>query len=94
MTGAIGGLVDEIWKVGGFRFRLRRTYWDQLQFVYGCCQDVDYEQASVTKGKRDVPRMDRFKCDSRLTLKPSFEQRKVFATITILHISTGLFPLR
>jgi hypothetical protein len=71
---AIGGLADEIWKVGGFRFRLRRTYWDQLQFVYGCCQDVDYEQPSVTKGKRDSPRMERFKCNSKLILKPSFEQ--------------------
>jgi hypothetical protein len=32
-------------------------------------------QASVAEGKRDSPRIKRFKCESKLILKPSLEQR-------------------
>ena len=75
LNGAIRGLAEEIWKIGGFRFRHRRTHWDRFRFDYICCQDVDCEQTSVTKGKRDSPRMERFNCEGRLILTPSLEQR-------------------
>jgi hypothetical protein len=75
LNDAVRGLADENWKIGGFEFRLRRTHWDRLKFDYFCCQDVDYMQASVAEGKQNSPRMERFKCGSKLTLKPSLEQR-------------------
>ena len=64
-----------IWKIGGFRFGHKRTDWDRLKFVYYCCQDADRAYASVTQGKQDTPRMERFKCQSKLTLTPSLEER-------------------
>jgi hypothetical protein len=75
-----------IWKIGGFRFGHKRTDWDRLKFVYYCCQDADRAYASVTQGKQDTPRMERFKCQSKLTLKPSLEER----TLPVLQ-STAFF---
>jgi len=75
LNDAIRGLANEIWKIGGFRFRLRRTHWDEFKFDYICCQDIDHAKASVAKGKQDSPRMERFKCGSKLILKPSIERR-------------------
>ena len=72
---AMKEFADLIWKIGGFRFRHRKTHWDKMKFIYYCCQDADRADASVTQRKRDTPRMERFKCQSKLTLKPSLEQR-------------------
>jgi hypothetical protein len=55
LNDAMGGLAEEIWKTGGFRFRHRRTHWDRFQFDYVCCQDADHEQASVAKGSKIRP---------------------------------------
>jgi hypothetical protein len=71
----MGAIRDLIWKIGGFRFCLKRTQWEYLKFIYFCCQDADRAKASVAEGKHDTPRMERFKCRSKLVLKPSLQQR-------------------
>ena len=75
LSNAIREFADLIWKIGGFRFGHRRTHWDKMKFIYYCCQDADHAYASVAQGKRDTPRMEGFKCRSKLILKPSLEQR-------------------
>lgn len=75
LNDAIRGLANEIWKIGSFRFRLRRTHWDEFKFDYICCQDIDHAKASVAKGKQDSHRMERFRCRSKLILKPSLDRR-------------------
>ncbi|KAN0069280.1 hypothetical protein V8E54_012295 [Elaphomyces granulatus] len=74
---AIKQIVELIWESGGFRFRHQWTHWnsDPPLFGYVCSQDVDRAQASISKGKRDASRMERYLCKSKLTLKPSSNDR-------------------
>lgn len=69
--------MELIWESGGFRFRHQWTHWnsDPPLFGYVCSQDVDRAQASVSKGERDASRMERYSCKSKLTLKPSSNDR-------------------
>ncbi|KAN0086960.1 hypothetical protein V8E54_000648, partial [Elaphomyces granulatus] len=83
LNNAVGQLAKIIWEVGGFRFKLRRTHWDRLKFIYVCCQDISHAVDSVAKGKQDHPRMERFECHSRLVFKPSLAQR--ILEITMCH---------
>jgi hypothetical protein len=73
-----------IWKIGGFRFGHKRTHWDRLKFVYQCCQDADRAYASVAQGMQDTPRMEHFKCQSKLTLKPSLEEHTLASVCTTI----------
>lgn len=85
LNDAIRELVGLIWKIGGFRFWHKRTHWDKMKFIYHCSQDADHADASVANGKQDKPRMDRFKCQSKLILKPSLEQRTLGISIYHCH---------
>lgn len=83
LINAVRDIANEIWKIGGFRFRRNGAHWDQLRFDYICCQDADHERASVAKGIQDSPRMERFECGSKLILQPMLEQRTL--EISIYH---------
>jgi hypothetical protein len=75
LNDAMRELAGQIWKIGGFRFSHKKTHWDKIKFIYHCCQDADHTDTSVACGKQDKPRIERFKCQSKLILKPSLEQR-------------------
>ncbi|KAN0075124.1 hypothetical protein V8E54_007735, partial [Elaphomyces granulatus] len=85
LNNAVGQLAKIIWEVGGFRFKLRRTHWDRLKFIYVCCQDNSHAVDSVAKGKQDHPRMERFECHSQLVFKPSLAQRTLEITMCHRH---------
>lgn len=85
LNNAVGQLAKIIWEVGGFRFKLRRTHWDRLKFIYVCCQDNCHAVDSVAKGKQDHPRMERFECHSQLVFKPSLTQRTLEITMCHRH---------
>ncbi len=82
---AMRDLVDIIWKAGGYRFKHEKTTKDSgLLYTYYCCQDSSREEKSVTEGKRDVRRAERFQCESKLKLRPSLEGRQL--TVILHHL--------
>jgi hypothetical protein len=83
MTNAVSQLADIIWKKGGFRFWHAKTNWKERTYIYFCSQDAERARKSVTRGKRDTPRMERFSCQSRLTFRPSLKNRTL--TINLHH---------
>lgn len=80
---AMGSLTELIWQNGGFRFRIRRTSARSLtKYSFNCAQDEDAFGRYSSKKIRDRGHMDRFHCDSKLTLKPSFDNRTLTLTLT------------
>jgi hypothetical protein len=75
MNNAIRELAEIIWKKGGFRFCHRGTNWASHTWTYFCSQDENRATKSVSQGKIDAPRMNRFSCNSRLTIRPSLGDR-------------------
>ena len=70
---AMKEMLDIIWRQGGFRFVHRDTT-AGLSYRYYCSQDKAREQKSRQK-HRDVQRMRRFDCKSKLVMCPNLENR-------------------
>lgn len=61
MANAIKKLAEMIWKKGGFRFRHRKTHWNDRTYIYYCSQDAGSSLNSVAQGRRDAPQIERFR---------------------------------
>ena len=73
MNWAMKEMLDIIWRQGGFRFVHNDTT-ANLSYRYYCSQDKVREQKSLQK-HRDVQRMRRFDCKSKLVMCPNLENR-------------------
>ena len=85
MNSAISKLAELIWKAGVFRFWHRKTYWADRTWVYFCSQDEERVRESVAQGNREMPRMLRFSCKSRLTFTPSLADRTLAVNLQHTH---------
>ena len=85
LNAAMADLAEIIWKEGGFRFRHTATTHKTLTFSYNCSQDakfVDkYESKVAPEKRRDASRMLRFPCQSKLSMRPCFENRTLSLSI-------------
>ena len=83
---AIKEVLSIIWQQGGFRFVHKWTSSEMIHYYY-CAQDKAKERASSQK-HRDVQRMERFDCESKLTIRPCLERRALFLSIRHKHHNT------
>jgi hypothetical protein len=75
-------LVEIIWEKGGFRFFHRTTRAENLTYRYYCCQDsAQAVGRHKVEGKRDGRQMERFPCESNLTMRPSLQDRTLFVSL-------------
>ncbi|KAI1005060.1 hypothetical protein K3495_g3150 [Podosphaera aphanis] len=75
---AIGLLVDLIREAGKHRFRLLRSRKNfDVTYDYCCCQDSSHAPKSRKTGKRDRRPMERFPCNSKLSMKPDLTNRRL-----------------
>lgn len=81
---AMGYLGELIWLNGGFRFRQRSTSAQSLTYYFKCAQDEDFLNQTLSRKERDRKQMDRFTCRSKLTIKPSFDDRTL--TLSMTHV--------
>ncbi|KAL1973374.1 hypothetical protein VTN31DRAFT_6009 [Thermomyces dupontii] len=85
LNAAMADLAEIIWKEGGFRFKHTATTHQTLTFSYNCSQDakfVDkYESKVAPEKRRDASRMLRFPCQSKLSMRPCFENRTLSLSI-------------
>ncbi|RKF78192.1 hypothetical protein GcM3_066029, partial [Golovinomyces cichoracearum] len=74
---AIGLLVHLTREAGGHRFRkltsAQNDNW--FYYYYSCCQDSEHVVKSMSSGKRDRGRMQRFRCQSSLKLQVNLSNR-------------------
>ena len=75
-----------IWQQGGFRFIHKFTN-SNMAYYYYCSQDKAIEKVTSQKD-RDVPRMERFDCQSKLKIRPCLENRALFLSMRHNHHNT------
>ncbi|KAI0996068.1 hypothetical protein K3495_g12112 [Podosphaera aphanis] len=77
-------LVDNIHKAGEHRFRKPRTRkLNEHAYDYCCCQDSARVRKRETLGQRDRLQMKRFRCNSKLSIKPDLINRRL--TLVLRH---------
>ncbi|KAI0998942.1 hypothetical protein K3495_g9257 [Podosphaera aphanis] len=80
----IGVLVDNIHEAGEHRFRkLRTKKANEHEYDYCCCQDSARVRKRETLGKRDRLQMKRYRCNSKLSIKPDLINRRL--TVVLRH---------
>lgn len=85
---AMKKLSEIIWKKGGFRFAHTKTKSQtSLVYEYHCAQDSQHEETPKSIGRRDVHRMERFHCKSKLRMRVSLESRIMSLTMYHIHHS-------
>ncbi|KAJ5575791.1 hypothetical protein N7535_002717 [Penicillium sp. DV-2018c] len=85
LNAAMRDLNEIIWTDGAFRFTRRGTGGEGLTYRYHCSQDAMHVQKPKLRGKSDMRRdrthMDRFPCESRLTMTPCLSSRALSLSI-------------
>lgn len=79
MKNSVFTLVDIMKKVGGFRFRHHDITKANTHRFY-CSQDERFNKLQG-KGLRDTPQMTRYKCNSLLSIWPSFDTGTIELTL-------------
>ena len=75
---AIEILSEIVWQNGGFRYRKRYTNAKYLRYTRYCAQDIDKFGHEISTGNtRDRSQIGRFACGGKLSLLPSFRDRKL-----------------
>ena len=76
---AISLLVDLTREAGGHRFRKlsAKKNKDEYYYYYSCCQDSERCAKSVSSGKRDQRRMDRYNCRSNMKFQINLSGREL-----------------
>ncbi|KAI0994016.1 hypothetical protein K3495_g14167 [Podosphaera aphanis] len=71
-------LLEIVWHHGGFRYRKRYTNAKYLRYSFYCAQDIDkFGHEISTEITRDRSQMERFARGGKLSLLPSFRDRKL-----------------
>ncbi|KAI0998729.1 hypothetical protein K3495_g9466 [Podosphaera aphanis] len=80
----VGVLVDNIHEAGEHRFRkLRTEKANEHEYDYCCCQDFARARKRETSGKRDRLQKKRYRCNSKLSIKPDLINRRL--TVVLRH---------
>ncbi|KAF2858055.1 hypothetical protein K470DRAFT_266360 [Piedraia hortae CBS 480.64] len=85
---AVRELVETIWQAGGFRFRHIKTRVNEsktMYFDYRCSQDEKFAACSRSRGSRNVRRMVRFPCQSKLNICPRLDHRQLRLSLHHCH---------
>ena len=80
---AMKEILTIIWQQGGFRF-VHKCTTSNMTYHYYCSQDKAKEQTGHQK-YRDVARMERFDCESKLQVRPCLESRTLFLSMRQNH---------
>lgn len=82
---AMRDLNEIIWREGGFRFKHASTNSQALVYTYHCSQDLarakPYQPEVEPEKRREGKRMERFQCQSKLTMRVCVVTRTLFLTI-------------
>lgn len=82
---AMRDLNEIIWRKGGFRFKHVSTNSQALVYTYHCSQDLarakPYQSEVEPEKRREGKRMERFPCQSKLTMRVCVVTRTLFLTI-------------
>ncbi|KAI0992797.1 hypothetical protein K3495_g15387 [Podosphaera aphanis] len=80
----VGVLVDNIHEADEHRFpKLRTKKAIEHEYDYCCCQDSARIRKRETLGKRDRLQMKRYRCNSKLSIKPDLINRRL--TVVLRH---------
>lgn len=78
-------LTEIIWREGGFRFKHTGTNFQSCTYGYNCSQDLvharSHQQIVELDKQRDGRRMQRFPCQSKLTIFPCLQDRTLSLSI-------------
>ncbi|KAI0998225.1 hypothetical protein K3495_g9970 [Podosphaera aphanis] len=71
-------LLEIVWQNDGFRYRKKYTNAKYLRYSFYCAQDIDkFGHEISTEIIRDRSQRERFACGGKLSLLPSFRDRKL-----------------